>query len=130
MFYCSECESPVGTLTIASDGQAVCGLWLDGQKYHGATIPEKMVPDDDAAGFAELRAWLEAYFAGDPQPISDVPLAPRGSEFQQAVWKRLIAIHMANSRHTVQSRPNSSVNGARRLPLRLVARSDTTPSPS
>ena len=38
MFYCSECESPVGTLTIASDGQAVCGLWLDGQKYHGATI--------------------------------------------------------------------------------------------
>ena len=52
MFYCSECESPVGTLTIASDGQAVCGLWLDGQKYHGATIPEKMVPDDDAAGFA------------------------------------------------------------------------------
>lgn len=92
MFYCSECESPVGALTIASDGQAVCGLWLDGQKYHGATIPEKMVPDDDAAGFAELRAWLEAYFAGDPQPISDVPLAPRGSEFQQAVWKRLIAI--------------------------------------
>ena len=57
MFYCSECESPVGTLTIASDGQAVCGLWLDGQKYHGATIPEKMVPDDEAAGFAELRAW-------------------------------------------------------------------------
>lgn len=50
------------------------------------------MPDDDAAGFAELRTWIEAYFAGDPQPISDVPLAPRGSEFQQAVWKRLIAI--------------------------------------
>ena len=33
-----------------------------------------------------------AYFADDPQPIGDVPLAPRGSEFQQAVWKRLIAI--------------------------------------
>ena len=95
MFYCSEYESPVGTLTIASDGQAVCGLWLDGQKYHGATIPETMVPDDDAAGFAELRTWLEAYFAGDPQPIGNVPLAPRGSEFQQAVWEKLVAIPYA-----------------------------------
>ena len=92
MFYYSEYESPVGTLTIASDGQAVCGLWLDGQKYHGGTIPEEMIPNDDAGGFAQLRAWLDAYFAGDPQPIGNVPLAPRGSEFQQAVWKKLVAI--------------------------------------
>ncbi len=92
MYYCSEYESPVGTLTIASDGQAVCGLWLDGQKYHGGTICEEMVPNDDAGGFAELRAWLNAYFAGNPQPIEDVPLAPIGSDFQQAVWEKLAAI--------------------------------------
>ena len=67
MFYFDEYDSPVGMLTIASDGQAVCGLWLDGQKYHGATIPEEMTRKSDADGFAELRAWLDAYFVGAPQ---------------------------------------------------------------
>ena len=76
MFYFDEYDSPVGMLTIASDGQAVCGLWLDGQKYHGATIPEEMTRKSDADGFAELRAWLDAYFVGDPQPIESVPLQP------------------------------------------------------
>lgn len=63
--------------------------WAEVPRRHD---PREDGADDDAAGFAELRAWLEAYFADDPQPVSDVPLAPRGSEFQQAVWKRLIAI--------------------------------------
>ena len=92
MFYFDEYDSPVGMLTIASDGQAVCGLWLDGQKYHGATIPEEMTRKSDADGFAELRAWLDAYFVGDPQPIESVPLQPIGSEFQQAVWRKLADI--------------------------------------
>ena len=72
MYYYSEYESPVGTLTIASDGTAVCGLWLDGQKYHGGTVPEAMVRDDAAAGFAELRAWLDGYFAGERPAVAGV----------------------------------------------------------
>lgn len=91
--YCySEYESPVGTLTIASDGAAVCGLWLDGQKYHGGTVPEEMVRDDAAAGFAELRAWLDEYFAGGRPAVTSVPLAPIGSSFRQAVWQKLLEI--------------------------------------
>ncbi|MEC4272214.1 methylated-DNA--[protein]-cysteine S-methyltransferase [Adlercreutzia sp. R25] len=92
MYYYSEYESPVGVLTVASDGAAVCGLWLEGQKYHGATVPEALVRDDSAAGFSELRAWLDGYFAGNRPAIEDVPLAPRGSDFQQAVWRKLIDI--------------------------------------
>lgn len=92
MHYYSECESPVGTLTIASDGTAVCGLWLEGQKYHGGTIPGEMTRDDEAAGFAELRDWLDDYFAGKSPSIDSVPLAPIGSEFRQAVWQKLIEI--------------------------------------
>ncbi len=91
--YCySEYESPVGTLTLASDGAAVCGLWLDGQKYHGDTVPEAMVRDDAAAGFEELRAWLDEYFAGGRPSADDVPLAPIGSDFRQAVWRKLLEI--------------------------------------
>lgn len=91
-YYYSEYDSPVGTLTIASDGEAICGLWLDGQKYHGASIPGDMVRDDDAAPFDEMRAWLDAYFAGEQPAIASVPLAPIGSEFRQAVWQKLIEI--------------------------------------
>lgn len=92
MYYYSEYDSPVGVLTIASDGAAVCGLWLEGQKYHGGTVPEEMERNDEAGGFAELRAWLDAYFAGEEPDSASVPLAPIGSEFRQAVWQKLLQI--------------------------------------
>lgn len=92
MFYSTTYESPVGTLTLASDGHALCGLWLDGQKYHGGSIPETMEPDAAAPAFAEARAWLDAYFAGKRPRIADVPLAPIGSDFRQDVWRILAEI--------------------------------------
>lgn len=92
MYYAAEYESPLGTLTIASDGAAICGLWLDGQKYHGDTLPEAPIPADDAAGFDAMRAWLDAYFAGERPSVRDVPLAPIGGDFRQAVWRILLEI--------------------------------------
>ena len=92
MYYFTEYDSPVGLLTLASDGEAICGLWLEGQKYHGDTIPDAMQRDDDAAGFEELRTWLDGYFAGEQPSVADVPLAPIGGDFRQAVWKKLLAI--------------------------------------
>ena len=92
MYFSTEYDSPVGKLTLASDGESICGLWLEGQKYHGGTIPEAMMPDDGAAAFAEMRAWLDAYFAGKRPAITDVPLAPIGSEFRQIVWRILTEI--------------------------------------
>ena len=35
MMYRTTIPSPVGLLTLASDGQALAGLWLEGQKYFG-----------------------------------------------------------------------------------------------
>jgi methylated-DNA-[protein]-cysteine S-methyltransferase len=38
-----------------------------------------------------LRSWLKGYFSGMNSEL-DLPLAPRGTPFQQAVWKILLRI--------------------------------------
>ncbi len=46
---------------------------------------------DDLPVFRQAVAWLDAYFA--KQPLPDLPpLAPRGSDFRQAVWRLLLEI--------------------------------------
>ena len=82
--------SPVGMLTLSSDGTALTGLWLDGQKYFGAGLPNA-VKENDLPVFEQASAWLDAYFAKAPLPALP-PLAPQGSPFRQAVWRLLLEI--------------------------------------
>ena len=82
--------SPVGLLTLAGEGEHIVGLWLEGQKYFGAGLRlsgEEAVPAFDAA-----KDWLDRYFAGERPDPSELDLAPVGTVFQRAVWKRLCEI--------------------------------------
>ena len=38
MKYIHHYNSPIGGITLASDGKALIGLWFDGQKYFGTTL--------------------------------------------------------------------------------------------
>jgi methylated-DNA-[protein]-cysteine S-methyltransferase len=82
-----EYDSPVGRLTIASDGESITGLWIKGQKYFADTLDA-----DDAAMaspvFERAKEWLSIYFSGQ-NPAFTPPLAPKGSPFRQAVWRIL-----------------------------------------
>lgn len=40
MFYVSKYNSPIGGITMASDGQSLTGLWFDGQKYFADNLPD------------------------------------------------------------------------------------------
>ena len=83
--------SPLGTIFLAADNGALAGLWLEGQKYFAATLDEAAVERDDLPVFRQAAAWLDAYFA--KQPLPDLPpLAPKGSDFRQAVWRLLLEI--------------------------------------
>jgi methylated-DNA-[protein]-cysteine S-methyltransferase len=79
MIYTAQYASPVGTLTLASNGQGLCGLWLEGQKYFGAGLLDAAQPNDQAAGIPQARAWLDAYFAG-AQPEIPLIFAPQNAE--------------------------------------------------
>ncbi|MBM6946032.1 methylated-DNA--[protein]-cysteine S-methyltransferase [Bacteroides gallinaceum] len=85
--YLYKCLSPLGDITLASNGEALTGLWFDGQKYFDpaltATYVEKELPV-----FVETLEWLERYFNRE---LPGVPpaLQPQGSPFRQAVWNIL-----------------------------------------
>lgn len=82
----------LGELTIASDGEAIVGLWMEGQKYFGSGLPQPFVRCDDLPVFVQARAWLDRYFAGGrPDPL-ELSLAPRGTAFQRRVWGILARI--------------------------------------
>ena len=77
MFY-TQYDSPVGPLTLASDGTALVALSFGPCRESRAALPL----------FDEAFAWLNAYFSGrDPGPTP--PLEPVGTAFQQRVWQAL-----------------------------------------
>lgn len=77
-------RSPLGRITLASDGQALTGLWFEGQKYYGATLPEDW-EEGEAPVFAQARAWLDRYFSRERPPMV-LPVRLRGTAFQKEVW--------------------------------------------
>ena len=90
MDYTFHYTSPLGGITLASDGEALTGLWFDGQKYYADTL------DAEYAEKALPRKCLGITLAvGDFSGI--VPgftpkLNPRGTSFRRRVWDVLLTI--------------------------------------
>lgn len=87
-WYRRMADSAIGTLLMTGDGQALTALDLHAAE-RGTAIPRDWHQND--AMFAEARAQLDAYFAGQRRDF-DLPLAPAGTPFQQGVWRALQAI--------------------------------------
>lgn len=88
--YVMEYPSPLGTLTLACDGESLTGLWFAGQKYFASTL-EKDACRKPHPLLLRAAGWLDCYFSGQ-RPQFTVPLAPRGTAFQQSVWRLLCTI--------------------------------------
>ena len=79
--YYTRYDSPVGPLTLRSDGTALTGLGFEACEEAPSSLPL----------FDDACAWLDAYFSGrDPGPTP--PLSPKGTAFQRRVWKELLTI--------------------------------------
>ena len=90
MTYVNHYASPLGEILLASDGEALTGLWFLGAKYFARGLD----PTDqkrDLPVFQAAKAWLDAYFAGR-EPGALPPLRPAGTAFQQQVWDLLLQI--------------------------------------
>ena len=85
--YCS----PLGMLTVTAEGGALTALVIDGQKYAELHLAGKGTEHETPVLHAAKR-WLDAYFSGDAPDATDLPLSPKGTAFQEKVWRELLNI--------------------------------------
>ena len=88
MDHITRYDSPIGPLYLHSDGTALTGL----SPAPAGTIRE------DLPLFRKVQDWLDAYFRDDRPDPRTLPLAPQGTEFQQAVWAELLKVPYGESR--------------------------------
>ena len=90
MLYTSHYASPLGGMTLVSDGTALVGLYFDGQKYAAQGLDATRT-QKNLLIFEEVCRWLDVYFSGR-KPDFTPPTAPAGTAFQQSVWEILRTI--------------------------------------
>ena len=90
MTYLDHYQSPLGGITISSNGNEITGLWFDGQKYFGASLSDHCEPRELPV-FEEADKWLTIYFDGK-EPDFMPPLSMKTTPFRKAVWEILRTI--------------------------------------
>ena len=90
MEYTHHYSSPLGDITLASDGEALTGLWFNGQKYFGETLGREY-EQRKLSVFELTNQWLDSYFSGKA-PGFTPPLVMKTTPFRRAVWEILLAI--------------------------------------
>ena len=90
MKYILHYASPLGGITLASDGEALTGLWFDGQKYYSDTL-KKEYKEKELPIFKQTKKWLDVYFGGDG-PDFTPPFKMKTTPFRKAVWEIMLTI--------------------------------------
>lgn len=86
---CFEIDTRLGAMLLADRGDGLAGLWfLDQRHFPGQA---EIWPRERTELIQRAEDQLAAYFDGELHRF-DLPLAPTGTPFQQAVWQRLSEI--------------------------------------
>jgi methylated-DNA-[protein]-cysteine S-methyltransferase len=84
MTWFHEHPTPVGIITLTKSSDALTAAYLD-------NLVPTLDARRDARAFTEEIRQLDEYFAGERTRF-DLRLAPRGTPFQERVWRALVAI--------------------------------------
>lgn len=88
--YFSEYDSPIGTLTLTSNGNDLTGVFM----HSKAGLTRR----DELPVFLQAKDWLNRYFRGERPAPTSLPLSPSGTAFQIMVWQILLSIPYGESR--------------------------------
>ncbi|WP_159016343.1 methylated-DNA--[protein]-cysteine S-methyltransferase [Cognatiluteimonas profundi] len=121
----SVVPSPVGPLLLAADHVGLRLIEFDGPRHPARRDNDWESADDDTI-LRETRAQLDDYFAGT-RCTFELPLAPRGTDFQLDVWQELRTIPYGETISYAQlatriGKPNAmravgAANGRNPLPI-------------
>lgn len=90
MKYYTIYDSPIGSLTVMSDGVSVTGLSMERQRY----LPELEGAMDGGALeiHRDAALWLDRYFGGGRPTPGEIRFSTSGTPFRLAVWEILCRI--------------------------------------
>ncbi|MBX7146997.1 MAG: methylated-DNA--[protein]-cysteine S-methyltransferase [Alphaproteobacteria bacterium] len=99
-FY-TKLQSPLGDLLVISDGRFLTGLYLPNQKLLRQKISgqkisgqeHSMAQNDTHPFWSNVKHQLDNFFLKE-QFVFDIPVRPKGTEFQLKVWKALQTISL------------------------------------
>jgi methylated-DNA-[protein]-cysteine S-methyltransferase len=83
-------QSPIGSITIATDGRYLREVHIENDRYF-QHIPSNWIQDARQPLLLQARSELEGYLRGSTTTFS-VPIAAEGTDFQKEVWQALAAI--------------------------------------
>lgn len=91
MIQTTHMETPLGDVVLAAENGKLVACSIAGQAHYQHFIEcAKDCPEADP--LPQARAWLERYFAGKKPNPRELPLAPRGTDFQRLVWQLLLDV--------------------------------------
>lgn len=96
MIYTFHYTSPLGGITLSGNETALTGLWFDGQKYFGDTLPKEH-KEKNLPVFEQAARWLDLYFSGKA-PGFTPPLSMETTPFRKIVWENLLTIPFGQTR--------------------------------
>lgn len=93
MLYIHHYQSPLGGITMSSNGEALTALWFDSQKQNSCSLEkeEKNLVNTTDHVLKETEKWLNTYFRGI-EPNFLPPILFDGTKFQETVWDILLSI--------------------------------------
>ena len=87
----STVGSPVGALTLTSDGEHLTGVYFAEHRHAPEDLGAEVALDDAPQVLRDTAAQLAEYFRGDRRDF-DLPVAAPGTDFQRRVWALLRTI--------------------------------------
>ena len=100
MTHYRQWTGPFGEMLATEEEQFITGCYCIGQKYQPAIAPQWQ-EDPLNPLLLELEKQLYDY-SGHPDHKFSIPLAPRGTAFQQSVWQALQQIPSGETRYYQQ----------------------------
>ena len=95
MHYYDFYESPYGQMLLVAEGEGLCGVHFEGEKYHPAIHPEWQ-RDARHAPLRQVKRELVQYFNRERKRF-ETALAPVGTPFQQSVWKAISTVDFGDT---------------------------------